>query len=476
MNLRLIALIYPNIIISLFFLLLYTLSNEEGYLFCSISFLCLCAFLPSQLNNRKIDVFEPINLIYFAVFLGTAARSLLVTLQGSEKFDYLTEGFSFSTILGFSPFLFLGLLSLNLGYSFHNKRIPIERLFLLKRKISTNKIHAIFPVAIFISATGSFLYLKTINLDLSDLTSISNKRAIEVDDGTYSAYGHLKFLASFAEVALYLVLASGLTMLKRSHKLSNQIMIYTAFAFAFITPFVSSSRMDIMLVGINCLIIIYYAKNRSLPKKVLIGTLVFSVSIASGMGYLRATAQGNDASTYTDPIQSTVGSGNFVDLARTSIIIANVPEKMDYLYGTSLISWITAPIPRVIWPEKPNVSLGPSVRSEIYGLPTLNNGFPPGIVAEGYMNFGYIGLIILPFLFGSIQKLLYMTFRNIIISNPIALLIYISFLWRFSFGAIGLNFSQALVQVATDIVVMGTLLILTTSSARKANLQKAKSL
>jgi hypothetical protein len=72
-------------------------------------------------------------------------------------------------------------------------------------------------------------------------------------------------------------------------------------------------------------------------------------------------------------------------------VLAYVPERADYLYGQSYYRLLFAPIPRLIWPDKPPNTqrivaswLHPGVAQQTT---------PPGIQGDLYINFGYAGVL-----------------------------------------------------------------------------------
>lgn len=68
--------------------------------------------------------------------------------------------------------------------------------------------------------------------------------------------------------------------------------------------------------------------------------------------------------------------------------------EMDYLGGASLLNALAAPIPRVIWPNKPVVAGGMGLAGEWTGM-TFAEGTSVGLghVMELYVNFGHMGVI-----------------------------------------------------------------------------------
>ena len=145
-------------------------------------------------------------------------------------------------------------------------------------------------------------------------------------------------------------------------------------------------------------------------------------------------------------LDSTLGSGNSIDFIRTSVIIDESDKKNIKLDGSSYLAFFTGFIPRQIWPEKPNVSLGPWVKTSIYGYTAKKNGYPPGMIAEAYLNFGLLGIIIAMYIFGGFLKIFYLSFQPLLGNSIVATAIYGASTWRLSFSTIGLTFAQGVYQ------------------------------
>jgi hypothetical protein len=74
-----------------------------------------------------------------------------------------------------------------------------------------------------------------------------------------------------------------------------------------------------------------------------------------------------------------------------------VPSRIDYLYGATYTQILYAPIPRLIWPDKPDSKHEYSQRySVIFGLQTESGSestaFNLNPIVEGYWNFGWFGI------------------------------------------------------------------------------------
>lgn len=105
-------------------------------------------------------------------------------------------------------------------------------------------------------------------------------------------------------------------------------------------------------------------------------------------------------------------------------ILARVPHDVDLLYGSSYMAFLTTPIPRSIWPDKPG-QIGGLVGETFFNS---TSGTPPGPIGEAYWNFHIPGVILVFFIFGTFQKWLARTFVKYR-QYPAAILIYLTILF-----------------------------------------------
>ena len=96
-----------------------------------------------------------------------------------------------------------------------------------------------------------------------------------------------------------------------------------------------------------------------------------------------------------------------IDISKTVLIIDKYKSTGQYLLGESFISMLWSYIPRSIWQGKP-VNLDTQIAFEVFGANTFGSGaVPPGIPAELFINFGYVGMAVGLFFVGCIGKCLH---------------------------------------------------------------------
>jgi hypothetical protein len=105
-----------------------------------------------------------------------------------------------------------------------------------------------------------------------------------------------------------------------------------------------------------------------------------------------------------------------------AVILREVPEKVDYLYGRDALLLPFALIPRFLFPWKPEAKGGEIFSFKIYRGGAAVSPYPIG---EGYFNFGAIGVIILMASLGILQRWFYSSFYKPRECQPLAVAIYI---------------------------------------------------
>ena len=91
-------------------------------------------------------------------------------------------------------------------------------------------------------------------------------------------------------------------------------------------------------------------------------------------------------------------------LTMTGLILERTPESVPYQLGTYYPLLLKNLIPRVLWPEKPSVNFANQFFQVEYGLTAKQDiksvSIACGFEAEGYMNFGWPGIVAIGLLVG----------------------------------------------------------------------------
>lgn len=412
-------------------------------------------------RGDRFDIFEPINLVAFAIFFGTTLRAPWLIWSDSTRADFLMMGTTLNEVSRNCPPMLLAIMSLTLGYAVINARVPLERFtWFAEYRFSRTRLW--FAVWLFaaLALLGLILFMQRYHITLSDnLLSQSMKRigTFSTDEGEdVFGSGYERYLGSLSQHAFLLVcglLVAGVLDI-RKHFLTLAVLLLLSI----MVPFLSSSRTTLVVMGINLCIFSYYYKRLQVSHLLYAGA--FAIVLIAGMGALREKNQLGERAAGRDLAGWVVGSGNSLDLVRTSAIIDRVPAIVPHQYGMSYAALASAYVPRSIWPDKPQVALGPYVKGEIFQQRVRLNGWPTGMIAEGWLNFGFIGLIIPMFIFGALLKLFYRTFSPFLGTSIPATLLYSMSIWKIGFDAMGLNFAHGMTQWINYFVPMIVLLAL----------------
>ena len=89
-------------------------------------------------------------------------------------------------------------------------------------------------------------------------------------------------------------------------------------------------------------------------------------------------------------------------LTQTANVIELTPSMVPYQYGSLYSYFGVTLIPRFVWPDKPSINEANTFYQSAYGIAYENNqtevSIAVGTLAEGYINFGWLGVVAVMFL------------------------------------------------------------------------------
>ena len=125
---------------------------------------------------------------------------------------------------------------------------------------------------------------------------------------------------------------------------------------------------------------------------------------------------------FSDPSSGSVRAVAYESLSRVSLLTqtANVlemtPSTIPYQYGRLYSYMAIALIPRFAWPNKPSANDANQFYQVSYGLTSeddlSNSSFGAGLLAESYINFSWVGVVSMMFLFGVFLDFFQKTFLS----------------------------------------------------------------
>lgn len=423
-------------------------SGETEWGFALVGTAC-SAIVAAPFLDRRVGFLSIWGVLWLVVLFGAGFRGVMISarLPGPDVIDSLfLLGRSFEE-LQFAAFVtIVGIALLTSGYYFsvvvslnNNATGTSQKIRWLGPDVRIIRPVVMYSVIAIYAAVGAIATARY-SIAVGGLSaSISERRTVFTGAANYESYGLEKFFASAGVVALMLFLAYRLQA-KGKLGLTGWIAGATLIANAFAINVVTTARSDLLFVTIGLLMVVYTVK-KSIP---IIGVLVASISVVTAIATLSADRGGQDVAQgdlLVFGVESGLLNRNAFDLSKSLQIIDAVPWLLSYEKGATIYTYVLAPIPRVLWPDKPMVSPGPIIGDRIYGL--LNTGVPPGMIAELVWNFGFvIALAIIPvigILLGRLEgwALSYSRF------DVVFLLFYASVLLPFGKALIGVAIGQA---------------------------------
>lgn len=390
--------------------------NEYSLLLAALFPIILVITIPvvrSLRHGQTIDIFEPPWFVAAALLVGTFIRTSFLLFDPEVEFKM------FQVLGPFKPsdVLPTGLLAINIGIFFwwagYNSPFKFKFKDHETRYFLSNKFHTSLLFLTVASMILIFLYLLKINF-FGSISSygISGKRYISVNDveGNTTVFMQYKMGSEF--IATVAIIFAAWIFSKSKVTASKKMILLGLFLLACLIPFISSSRNTILYLLFTLLLTYHYQRKR-IPILNILTFIILGFVLLGFMGSLRqqaySTASGRVHQQIDDrnaALHTLAYNAHFVGVGKTSVILKQVPDKHDYLFGQSYLSIFYAPIPRSLWHNKPVVRIGRFVGVSLYERSTLS-GVPPGLIGEAYLNFGWPGIIIILYIFGTFCKYIY---------------------------------------------------------------------
>lgn len=429
--------------------------------------------MPMTKPGEQFDPTHPLFLILISLMIGTVLRSFFIVspLEYDTKWLMLLEQPPTIILKGIAA-IYLAFTFLLLGFSYPAKPLSDwSKRSIFNKPLSLKRFLPLALILTGISMVVASLFFDKMGVDLSDSSTISKKRHYQVEEGSYSSLGYYRMFMDVIEPVFYVLFMYFILNKKKLFSFLG-LFLFVLFFLNMAYPFIVSSRTNAMYVLINVGLIYHYLKGgikiRQILPIVALASVVLVIMTALRESHAKVRSE-TDVST--NPLVIMVTSLNFLGVDKTSHIIDRMPEKMEFQFGETLILWILAPIPRVWWPQKPEMTEGRVIGEFIYEKRDSNSqggGVPPGYIAELYLNFWYPGIVIGMFLFGVILKIFYNAFKKVRAQSIFGMVIYILVFMPFALKTIGGDFSACVVKVFTGFLPIFFIVKFTQTNDRQA--------
>ena len=406
-------------------------------------------------TRKDYSLFEPLTFVLMLVAFGTTLKALYIISQTADNYYVVRRLLIFqsleSLVFGMS-IIAVGWVFFVVGYSLPVKSKSLSFIYLPSVKQWHGKRLQVFLILLSIfSIVCLAAFMVSAGVSFADADSLSAKRFSQEAGSAQKRLFNISYYlyrgAAFSKFVCYFTL---LWILQKRQSLLSWVGLWFIFSLlqTCFLSFVLSNRAGIVLLLIDCMVLSYYMRQQLNFRK--IGFAVAAVAVVLlPMLIVRST---QDLTVMTS-LEKTMAGRDMLDISKTCHIINAVPAKIGYQEnGGMLWAWMTAPIPRSMWHNKPlwierNVLLNQKVFGDKAGIA----GMPPGMVSEFYWNFGTAGIWIGLFFTGFVFRQIYVMFEDFQ-SNPTSVLIYTFIVTRFCMFTFGNDFGSGILKALIDIL------------------------
>lgn len=367
-------------------------SYKDELYFLANSSLPMCAIFVWCAKMKKLEIVSPYpmaTILYILIFI-VAPMTFIITNDTDCHGDDVMEGCRYGTVLALVSFLLL-----SIGYV-RKKNVPEEsfKSVYLKKKVKAFSLAIIFWI---IGAAACIMYINQTGVPLLFLLLNSGSETLPADIGGGS---NMRFLASFAYFMVYPV-----TLVFCFAK--KKLIILPLVLFTFLLFYVRGTRIFIVIQVLSLILLYVRIANKRIETKHVIIGIVCMICIFSFMGSNRNSVRSGDNIEYKLDATDVFGmlSTNFDIYKPYYGLVANCPEKFGFTFGKGMfLESVESLIPRILWPGKSTTTYMQKCLSKTTGEGPISAAMSWPNIAEYYMEFGVIGVIIFSYLLGYVMS------------------------------------------------------------------------
>jgi oligosaccharide repeat unit polymerase len=387
--------------------------NNEAW---ALAFLAIACAFPVILSllRRRFDIFEPIyafilsTFVYFVLVPGFALRANDFTFLGSDMTPMLGK----VTLLAI-----LALFGFSIGY--YSRTAPVNSVPI--RSAAAEPLEPP-PLRRFLEKRAGILFLFFTGLvalwivvarfPLSALWVLGG----DVDYGSAwnmavgPQIGYLYAARESLPACLLMLIA-----FRPTRRWPVHYLVLAVFLAIFFAGSGARFRMLLLILGVLAYYFLERGARPRLWQSLLVAFALFYV-VVGGIGFLRGQSSGSiidrtqtgseGGYSVNDAWGVMVGSSEIA--SSTALLVRVVPSYQPYFHGASFLNVFTQPIPRFLWPEKPQ-TIGEDFFTQLW---------PPGTTlpfwALFYLNFGPLGIVPGMIIWGWVSRRIYDAYR----ANP----------------------------------------------------------
>lgn len=426
-----------------------------------------CVVVTMPMLNRDYDLASPWTMLTLMVYIGCGLRGAFISALGPEnsQVDFLYLLGQESSYFAFPSFVYLFALALiALAYSARPASRGHRPAWLSGYQFGP-QVNLVVVACASVGLVALYFYIENTG-GLTEALSAKRTTIPGLDLSGYGGgFGSLRAVNKLSSFAFWLFIASQAVNRGNSLTVGRIAVLSLLFFNAAALPIYASTRGEVAYILIIGLVIHVCLSRRSVKLGAIALVGVLMLLLLTALTFLRYSPSSDDptlnSATAVESFANTlVLNRNFGDMTVTAHVINNVPERLGYTYGSSVLVYLAAPIPRSVWPDKPLISAGPTIGVKVYE--NERSGVPPGGVGEMYWAFGMTGVVLGSVLFGRFLRTSYARIR---LSNPGVVVLYATTLFIFGINAMAVSFGHAFF----DLVVTGVFGLVVLTLAGRAD-------
>lgn len=282
-----------------------------------------------------------------------------------------------------------------------------------------------------------------------DLLTDGNKNVLaSADLESYSGSGVLRLLTSILSILPFLMLMNiGNGYKVRASRAILGLSSISWIAFGFV-----SDQRGLILFSMLAWLIAYNMFIGKLQRKYLLLVLCSAIGVVTIKTAFRLLS--DDMGTL-DSIGEIIGNyigRNFIENGKTLLVIESIPKTLPFAYGGSYLDSILILIPRSLFPGKLTVNLDTIIGNAVFDCSVFGAcAVPPGLIAESYLNFGLLWVVVSALLCGWLT--VWLDWKSVKGSHFFRIF-YVSNLVFFSMAVLGSGIASFTTQAITHLLVL----------------------
>lgn len=280
------------------------------------------------------------------------------------------------------------------------------------------------------------------------LTGGNKNSLASADLNSYSGSGVLRLVTSMLSILPFLMLVNiGNEFKVRASRAILWLSSIAWIAFAFM-----SDQRGLILFSMLAWIVAYNMFIGKPQRKYLLLMLCSAIGVVVIKTASRLTS--DDVGTldlFNEIIGNYIGR-NFVENGKTLLIVKSIPESLPFAYGASYLDSFLILIPRSLFPTKLTVNLDTIIGNAVFDCGTFGAcAVPPGLIAESYLNFGLLWVIVSVLLCGWMTAWLDWKSAN---GSHFFRIFYVSNLVYFGISLLGSSVASFTTQAIAHLLVL----------------------